>query len=101
MLAAADGRVAMAHPGMVLTGSTVMLDHGHGLMSVYAHLDAIRVRAGDAVARGGVIGTVGMTGRATAPHLHWGVSWFSTHLDPALLAGPMVLREEPEPDKPQ
>ena len=46
VLAAADGRVAMAHPGMVLTGSTVMLDHGHGLMSVYAHLDAIRVRGG-------------------------------------------------------
>jgi murein DD-endopeptidase MepM/ murein hydrolase activator NlpD len=90
VVACADGVVALVNPGMFFTGKTVMIDHGHGLTSVYVHMDDIRVRAGDRVRKGARIGSIGMTGRATGPHLHWGVSLFNTHLDPALLAGPMA-----------
>ncbi len=83
--AAADGRVALVHQDMFYTGKTVMLDHGHGVTSVYIHMNDILVGKGQAVVKGTPIGTVGMTGRATGPHLHWGVNWFGTHLDPALL----------------
>ena len=84
-----DGVVAVAHPDMFLTGRTVMIDHGHGLTSVYAHMDEIRVTPGQRVAKGDVIGLLGASGRVTGPHLHWGAALFSTQLDPALLAGPM------------
>lgn len=87
--AAADGIVALVHSDMFFTGKTVMIDHGHGLSSVYVHMDDIRVTDGQNVSKGTPIGTVGRTGRVTGPHLHWGVSLFGTHLDPALLAGPM------------
>ena len=83
-----DGTVALVHPGMFFSGKTVMIDHGLGLTSVYIHMDTTTVTQGDFVMKGAQIGTVGMTGRATGPHLHWGVSWFNTHLDPALLVGP-------------
>jgi len=86
--ATAPGVVALAHPDMFLSGKTVMIDHGHGLSSVYIHMSAITVRRGQKVAQGDQIGKVGMTGRATGPHLHWGMSLFKTALDPALLAGP-------------
>ncbi len=88
VMAAADGVVALAHPDMFLTGKTVMIDHGHGLSSVYLHMDDILVARGQTVAKGSAIGTVGKTGRVTGAHLHWGVSLFGTHLDPALLVGP-------------
>lgn len=87
--AMADGIVTLAHRGMFFTGKTVMIDHGHGLLSVYAHLSTIDVKDGAMVKKGARIGRVGATGRATAPHLHWGVSWFATRLDPALVVGPM------------
>ena len=87
--AIANGRVALTHDGMFLTGKTVMIDHGHGLTSVYIHMNQITVKSGDVVSQGQQIGTIGMTGRATGPHLHWGVSLFKTHLDPALLVGSM------------
>ncbi len=83
--AMADGLVALVHPDMFFTGKTVMIDHGHGLSSVYVHMSAITVEEGQWIAKGAVIGKVGRTGRATGPHLHWGVSLFSTHLDPSLL----------------
>lgn len=89
VVACADGVVALVHQDMFFTGRTVLIDHGHGLMSAYAHLDDIRVKAGERVAKGARIGSVGRTGRVTGPHLHWGVSLFGTHLDPALLVGPM------------
>ncbi|MCE2510341.1 MAG: M23 family metallopeptidase [Alphaproteobacteria bacterium] len=89
ILAPADGIVAWRHPDMFFTGRTVLLDHGHGLFTVYAHLDRIDVAKGARVKKGDPIGTVGASGRATAPHLHWGISWFGTALDPEIVAGPM------------
>jgi len=89
VVAMADGVVRLAHPDMVLTGQTVMIDHGHGLMSVYVHMSETTVAEGQRIAKGEMIGRVGQTGRATGPHLHWGVTLFSTQLDPALVAGPM------------
>ena len=70
---------------MFLTGQTVLIDHGHGLTSVYAHMSDIVVEEGQFVAKGAPIGRVGATGRVTGPHLHWGMTWFATHIDPALL----------------
>jgi murein DD-endopeptidase MepM/ murein hydrolase activator NlpD len=87
--AMADGVVALVHPDMFFTGITVMIDHGFGLTSVYAHMRKATAQQGQRVVKGQVIGAVGKTGRATGPHLHWGVTLFATNLDPALLVGPM------------
>jgi hypothetical protein len=85
----ADGIVTLADADQFLTGGTVLIDHGHGVNSVYAHLQAIGVRVGQRVLQGDVIGALGMTGRATGPNLHWGVHWFGIGVDPALLVPPM------------
>ncbi len=87
--APADGVIALVHPDMFYTGMTVMIDHGHGLTSVYAHMSAILVKPGQKVSQGTPIGKIGRTGRVTGAHLHWGVTLFSTHLDPMLLTGAM------------
>ncbi len=87
--APADGVVAIAHADMYYTGGTVLLDHGHGLTSVYSHLKEVSVSEGQRVAQGDVIGAVGATGRATGAHLDWRVNWFDQRLDPALLVPPM------------
>jgi len=80
--AAAEGVVVLAAPDLFLTGRTVMIDHGLGLMSSYAHLSAIAVEPGRHVARGEVIGAVGASGLATGAHLHWGMSWLDVRIDP-------------------
>jgi len=77
---------------MYFTGGTVMIDHGYGLHSIYAHLSEVAVAVGQRVGQGEPIGRVGATGRVTGPHLHWGVYWFERALDPALLVGPMPPR---------
>ncbi len=87
--AAAAGVVALMHDDMYYTGKTVMLDHGHGVTSVYIHMSKIVVRDGETVRQGQPIGAIGKSGRATGPHLHWGVYWGETPLDPALLVPPM------------
>jgi murein DD-endopeptidase MepM/ murein hydrolase activator NlpD len=87
--AMAQGVVSLAEPDMYFTGGTVMVDHGHGLHSIYVHLRNVLVEVGQEVGQGGVLGTVGATGRATGPHLHWGIYWFERAEDPALLVGPM------------
>lgn len=84
VLAPADGTVRLAHGPFLLEGNLVMLDHGHGLVSAFLHLSRIDVREGQHVARGTPLGRVGMTGRATGPHLHWALSWRETKLDPGL-----------------
>jgi murein DD-endopeptidase MepM/ murein hydrolase activator NlpD len=89
IVAAAPGIVSLAHPAMFFTGKTVAIDHGHGLNSVYSHLATITVADGERVAQGQVIGTLGGTGRVTAPHLDWRVNLFDIRLDPALLVPPM------------
>ncbi|MBE7521015.1 MAG: peptidoglycan DD-metalloendopeptidase family protein [Burkholderiales bacterium] len=65
-------------------GRTVWIDHGGGLLSMVCHLDTIAVAPGDALPAGGVVGTVGATGRVTGPHLHWSVSLNRAMVDPAL-----------------
>jgi murein DD-endopeptidase MepM/ murein hydrolase activator NlpD len=81
--APADGVVSLAEPDFYLTGGTTMLDHGHGVSTVYIHQNELKVKVGDKVKRGDLIGLVGMKGRATGPHLHWGMNWFQMRLDPS------------------
>ncbi len=83
--APAAGVVTFADPDLYLTGGTVLLDHGHGVSSNFLHLSRIDVKVGDRVAQGQVIGAVGATGRATGPHLHWGMNWFEVRVDPLLV----------------
>lgn len=83
--APAAGVVTFADPGLYLTGGTVLLDHGHGISSNFLHLSRLDVAVGDRVEQGQVIGAVGATGRATGPHLHWGMSWFDVRIDPLLV----------------
>ena len=87
--AAADATVAVAEADMFFTGGTVILDHGHGLSTLYAHLSAVEVKPGQTVRQGEPIGRIGATGRVTGPHLHWGANWFGIKLDPALLVPAM------------
>jgi len=87
--AMAQGEVSLAEDDMYFTGGTVMVDHGHGLQSIYVHLDEVRVTVNQRLGRGQILGTVGSTGRATGPHLHWGVYWFDEAIDPALLVDAM------------
>ena len=80
--AVADGVVTLAHPDMFFTGQTIMVDHGLGLQTVYAHLSRMNVAEGDKVRAGQTIGAVGASGRSTGPHLHWGATWLDVRLDP-------------------
>lgn len=83
--APAAGIVTFADPALYLTGGTVLLDHGQGVSSSFLHLSRIDVSVGAVVAQDQVIGAVGATGRATGPHLHWGLNWFEIRLDPESL----------------
>ncbi len=83
--APAAGVVTFAQPDLYLTGGTVLLDHGHGVSSNFLHLSRLDVAVGERIPQGKVIGAVGATGRATGPHLHWGMSWFDVRIDPLLL----------------
>jgi murein DD-endopeptidase MepM/ murein hydrolase activator NlpD len=81
--APAPGTVSLAGPDFYLEGGLTILDHGAGVSTCYLHQSKQLVKVGDKVARGDVIGLVGMTGRATGPHLHWGLNWFQLALDPS------------------
>lgn len=90
VVAPADGVVILAadYP-FTLEGNLLMIDHGHGLNSAFLHLSRIDVVPGQHVVQGQRIGAIGSTGRATGPHLHWGMKWNEARIDPLLLAGPM------------
>jgi murein DD-endopeptidase MepM/ murein hydrolase activator NlpD len=87
--ASADGIVVLVKPDMVLSGQTVMIDHGYGLKSTYIHLSKIAVTDGQQVKQGDTIGAAGATGRVTGPHLHFGLSWFDERLDPETVLAAM------------
>ena len=77
-----SGRVVLAEE-LYFSGNTVIIDHGLGIYSLYGHLSAIDVAAGDEINAGAVLGKVGATGRVTGPHLHWTLNWFQVKLDPS------------------
>lgn len=91
VVAPAAGIVRLASGPFTLEGNLVMVDHGMGLVSAFLHLSRIDVKAGDIVSQGQRLGAVGGTGRATGPHLHWGMTWTSAgtdvRVDPARLLG--------------
>ena len=88
--APADGVVVLAAEApFTLEGNLLMIDHGMGLNSAFLHLSRIDVKEGQRVTRGQIVGAIGATGRATGPHLHWGMKWQEERIDPQLLAGPM------------
>jgi murein DD-endopeptidase MepM/ murein hydrolase activator NlpD len=68
-------------------GNTVFVDHGQGFISMFCHMSKIDVKVGDAVPRGGIVGRVGSTGRATGPHMHWNISLNDARVDPAIFIG--------------
>jgi|TARA_B100001250_G_scaffold228240_1_gene195901 murein DD-endopeptidase MepM/ murein hydrolase activator NlpD len=76
------GVVTMAEDDLYYTGGTIIMDHGHGISTIYSHLENVLVSVGDQINKGDVIGTVGSTGRSTGPHLDFRVNWFQTRLDP-------------------
>lgn len=89
--ASGDGKVIDAtdnYRGAKAWGKVVVIDHGHGIVTRYAHLDSYKVRKGDQVAAGDIIGAVGSTGVATGPHLHFEVISDGETVDPAAIAGP-------------
>ena len=76
------GVVTMAEDDLYYTGGTVIMDHGHGISTIYSHLENVLVSVGDRINQGDIIGTVGSTGRSTGPHLDFRINWFQTRLDP-------------------
>jgi len=78
-----NGTVTLAEPDLYYTGGTLIFDHGHGISTLYMHLNEIFVKNGQKVKQGEIIGTVGATGRATGAHLDVRLNWFGVRLDPA------------------
>jgi murein DD-endopeptidase MepM/ murein hydrolase activator NlpD len=91
VVAAADGTVAMV-ADQFFGGNAVFVDHGDGLITMYMHLSRVDVHEGEPVRRGERVGAVGSTGRATGPHLHFGVRWRGARVDPALLLEPQEIQ---------
>ena len=80
-----DGTATMVEPDLFYTGGTLIFDHGHGISTLYMHMQKINVKKGQKVKQGDIIGTVGSTGRSTGPHLDVRLNWFGTRLDPAVV----------------
>lgn len=92
VIAPADGVVTLAATApFTLEGNLLIIDHGMGLDSSFLHLSKIHVKKGDIVKQGQLVGAIGATGRASGPHLHWGMKWKAERIDPQPLAGPMIL----------
>jgi Peptidase family M23 len=88
VVAPAPGIVRLVATDFFLTGGTIILDHGFGVQSAFIHMKALQAKVGTYVKQGEVIGHVGKTGRATGPHLHWGMTWLDVRLDPAFWVPP-------------
>lgn len=87
-VAPADGAVILAAASpFTLEGRLLMIDHGMGLNSAFLHCSSLAVKVGDTVRQGQYLGNIGMTGRATGPHLHWSIKWREARLDPLLFVG--------------
>ncbi|MEQ1930377.1 MAG: M23 family metallopeptidase [Parvularculaceae bacterium] len=95
VLAPADGIVRLAEPDMYFEGGLVLLDHGHWVESAFLHLSRLDVTPGQVVKKGDPIGAVGMTGRATGPHLHWSLKWSGRLVDPQLMVAADENPQEP------
>ena len=80
-----NGIVTLAEEDLFYTGATLIFDHGHGISTLYMHMDKIFVAKGDHVKKGDIIATVGASGRSTGPHLDVRLNWFGTRLDPATI----------------
>ena len=80
-----NGIVTLAEKDLFYTGATLIFDHGHGVSTLYMHMDKIFVNKGDHVKKGDIVGTVGSSGRSTGPHLDIRLNWFGTRLDPATI----------------
>jgi len=78
-----NGTVTLAAPDLYYTGGTLIFDHGHGISTLYMHMNKVFVKKGQKVKQGDIIGSVGSTGRATGPHLDVRLNWFDIRLDPA------------------
>jgi len=102
--AAQRGRVALAEE-LFFSGNTVVVDHGLGIFTLYAHLSEIDVKTGDTLGTGTVLGKVGATGRVTGPHLHWGLTVERARVNPLLLVkllgSPSVEAAEKKRSKPR
>ena len=85
VISPAAGIVRMAETGMYYTGGTIIIDHGYGLSTTFMHLSRVNIEKGSYVKQGEKIGEIGMTGRATGPHLDWRLNLGSTRLDPQLI----------------
>jgi murein DD-endopeptidase MepM/ murein hydrolase activator NlpD len=95
VVAPADGIVVLAGPPMFsLEGNLVIIDHGMGLNSAFLHLASTAVHSGQLVKQGQPIGTVGATGRATGPHLHWSMKWREARIDPQMLVADAASADE-------
>jgi len=77
-----NGIVTLAEKDLFYTGATLIFDHGHGISTLYMHMDKIFVNKGDHVKKGDIVGTVGSSGRSTGPHLDIRLNWFNARLDP-------------------
>jgi murein DD-endopeptidase MepM/ murein hydrolase activator NlpD len=86
VLACNSGMIVLVDQ-LFFSGKSVILDHGWGLFSMYFHLSETRVKEGDRVNRGAMLGRVGSTGRSTKPHLHWGIRMNGARVDPLSLPG--------------
>ena len=80
-----NGIVTLAEEDLFYTGATLIFDHGHGISTLYMHMDKIFVNKGDHVKKGDIVGTVGSSGRSTGPHLDIRLNWFGVRLDPATI----------------
>jgi murein DD-endopeptidase MepM/ murein hydrolase activator NlpD len=88
-----NGRVVLTFDHF-FSGLSVVIDHGGGIQSMYFHMDKIQVQEGEMVNKGTIIGSVGSTGRATGPHLHWGVRLNGARIDPFELVDKSSQLEE-------